>query len=849
MIPLSIQATNFGVIPYAEVDLTNITLAAICGVNGAGKSTMFTIAPLFALFGVTKNGCSVDDMVRAGQSEMSVTLEFEHRGEIYRVIRTRSLKGRGKSSLELQKRIDARWTSESGATIRETEEKIKALLNLDADTFTTSSMILQGKANEFTSKSPGQRKAILAQILGLDIYEKLQDKSREKARAVTMELEKVKAKLADIDERIKELPGYKNKIKDINESIVKVTAELKQKEHILQSHEDDLKNLQIIELKVQDIDKNVADINTAIAKLNMEKNSLIGKQAKAQKMLEAEEKIKAKAAEYEHLKQQSIVLQAKQPRLAEVSKERDTLNKEIQDLNTQMDEINKKIVGLEKLLNNRSKYEKAAKDHQKVLEEIEVMDKLYQQKNVIDKKVQLAKNEYEKKDIEIKVQVKELKDEFNRLSKKAEMLENSDCIDPLKARCKFLIDAREAKEQLPHIEAQLKSFDGSQIQPYWEKYQAVKKELENLKYDAEKHKSLKALEVELRSMAQVAAEIEARADMLQSLKEQKNKLIQQKDKNSQRLENLQQQVVALENELQPLHLILARLPKLQQWAQAKEELPVARQLLVTTKERLETIRADIKDKTSELSKLEDEKKAYIKDFNRMDSVKAAIASCNKELEKLHSTEKELYGAEGSIRAKIESLTKDEAKKKELLTELEPLAKRLTRFETLIKAFGRDGIPALIIENAIPELERIANEILGQMTNGKHTIRFETQRDLKSKAGMAETLDIIIGDWLGERPYETYSGGEQLRIDFAIRFALAELLARRAGSKVEWLTIDEGLGSQDEEHRTLVLEAIKAVANRFKKVLVITHIGEAQAAFDQTIYFEPTEGSIDITVAA
>jgi exonuclease SbcC len=58
--------------------------------------------------------------------------------------------------------------------------------------------------------------------------------------------------------------------------------------------------------------------------------------------------------------------------------------------------------------------------------------------------------------------------------------------------------------------------------------------------------------------------------------------------------------------------------------------------------------------------------------------------------------------------------------------------------------------------------------------------------------------IIVGDWAGERIYETYSGDEQLRIDFAIRFALAELLARRAGSKVDWLTIDEGFGSQSDE---------------------------------------------------
>src|SRR5690606_29112197 len=179
---------------------------------------------------------------------------------------------------------------------------------------------------------------------------------------------------------------------------------------------------------------------------------------------------------------------------------------------------------------------------------------------------------------------------------------------------------------------------------------------------------------------------------------------------------------------------------------------------------------------------------------------------------------------------------------------EPKAVRWAHYQTLIKAFGRDGIPALIIENAVPQLERIANEILGQMSKGKHYVRFETQREAKSRAGVTETLDILIGDWTAERPYETFSGGEQLRIDYAIRFALAELLAQRAGSKVEWLTIDEGLGSQDAEHRTLVLESIKSVAARFKRVLVITHIEDAQAAFDQVIRFDNTDGGVAVDVA-
>jgi exonuclease SbcC len=135
-----------------------------------------------------------------------------------------------------------------------------------------------------------------------------------------------------------------------------------------------------------------------------------------------------------------------------------------------------------------------------------------------------------------------------------------------------------------------------------------------------------------------------------------------------------------------------------------------------------------------------------------------------------------------------------------------------------------------------------------MSQGRHSLRFETQRELKSRAGLAETLDIIVSDWSGSRPYETFSGGEQLRIDFAIRFALAELLARRAGSRIEFLVIDEGLGSQDREHRELVLEAIRSVADRFRKVLVITHIEEASGVFPQQIHFVRDGENVIVEVA-
>ena len=78
-----------------------------------------------------------------------------------------------------------------------------------------------------------------------------------------------------------------------------------------------------------------------------------------------------------------------------------------------------------------------------------------------------------------------------------------------------------------------------------------------------------------------------------------------------------------------------------------------------------------------------------------------------------------------------------------------------------------------------------------MTGGRMSVRFDTQRELKSGA-LRETLDIKISDEIGTRNYELYSGGEAFRVNFAIRISLSKLLARRSGAQLQTVVIDEGL---------------------------------------------------------
>ena len=114
--------------------------------------------------------------------------------------------------------------------------------------------------------------------------------------------------------------------------------------------------------------------------------------------------------------------------------------------------------------------------------------------------------------------------------------------------------------------------------------------------------------------------------------------------------------------------------------------------------------------------------------------------------------------------------------------------------------------------------------------------------VKKTGGMRETLDVLVGDDLDERPLEALSGGERQMVDLALRIALAKLLAGRAGRKIEALIIDEGFTALDEAHRQRTVEAFAELARSFPMVLAITHLRDLAETFPTTFVVERVGGS-------
>ena len=110
----------------------------------------------------------------------------------------------------------------------------------------------------------------------------------------------------------------------------------------------------------------------------------------------------------------------------------------------------------------------------------------------------------------------------------------------------------------------------------------------------------------------------------------------------------------------------------------------------------------------------------------------------------------------------------------------------------------------------------------------------------------QTDELIIEaeDSTGKHPVTRYSGGERMRINLALRLGISEVIARRSGykGKIETLIIDEGLGALDEEGRQATIEILRQLRQRFKKILVISHVEDVKEAFDtKLIISKDTKG--------
>lgn len=837
MIPTRLELLNF--LAYRDttkIDFDGIHLACLTGANGAGKSSILD-AITWVLWGASR-ARTLDELVHQGQEHMRVQLEFLHESVAYRVVRERKRGRDAKGTLALYRRdSQGHYVTESSGVV-ETERHIRELLKLDFGTFINSAFLQQGRADVFMTKTPAERKKTLSNILGLDQWAEYEKRAKAQVTANKNQAE-----------------AYSMRIREIEADIAQRPAWMSQLELARQRHSDALERLEAARARTDalrgvkgelDVAKNSQEslnrqITSRTRDLDGVQRRIKAAQDKAadyQTLIDQRAEIEQGYQAYVNAQQVDESLREKLDTLRSLDDERTALEKQLLALQTELKSASmnlaKRITEARTLINQNPSEQLAQAQSQ-----LEALLQQQADREGLHHRITALKEQRGSLDSTLRTLEREgkaLNDRKDRLDEvtdptcplcgqtltEAHRQQLAQEIDAeVNAKRAEYTAARDAKKG---IDADLKTFE-SQLA-------ALDDALRALPYTQKQVGELHAQVAAAQSAAtQLAADESERAEIdrllnegtfgedlrraLADLLNQQDALGYDKSTHSDARDSVRhhERYVQLKTRLELAEAGLVEQHKLLEEEQARlseytQEIDMARQQMLTLDEditRLAALHEEFLEREAEQHRLTDEATA----------IREEVVSCEQHLK---------------------SLDAQEVRKAQIEAQLSTARYQEALYKQLESSFGKNGVPTMMIETAIPELEASANEMLARMTSGRMSVRLITQRDTKT-GSISETLDIEIADELGTRNYDLFSGGEAFRVNFALRVALSKLLARRAGAHLRTLFIDEGFGTQDDDGRAKLVEAINAIQDDFDLILVITHIDELRDSFPVHIVVE------------
>lgn len=852
MIPIHLRIAGF--LSYRDpinLDFDSFELACISGQNGAGKSSLLD-SFTWALFGEAR-GKGIDVInINQDVKAAEVALTFKYESNIYRVQRTLP---RGKSTvLEFQVKDGNGWKALTEKTTRDTQARIEQTLRLDYETFINASFFLQGKADQFTQKKASERKAVLSTILGLEIWDTYKERTAEKRKAIENEVNTIDGRIAEIDAELAEEDARKTRLQELENNLKQLTNARAAQENILENIKKTTAVLSEQRKLVETLAKSLGNLRASLSGLESKLAEKESDQMKYADLVQRAKEIESAYKTWQKARAEVEKMDKVAAQFREHDEKRQPLLREIEvekaKLAHDLDELNRQAVTVEDQTTGISDLQKQVKEAQNSLQEVE--EKISQRAE-LEKKKNLAREKH----AALKVENETLRREMDEFKTRIDSLEKADG-----AACPLC--GQELSES--HRKSTLKELNKEGKQK-GDQFRANKKEIEDIEKEiADSESSLKQfgnIENERVKFSNTISQLTERIESLQSVAkdwksngEKRLREITKLLESGKYASEAQKELAKLDKELAKLGYDAAAHDSARREEIESRKIEEEYGSLKSARDVNQRIEKEIQELEDDRRKKKEEVEEQEKNYNEAaktlaDSEMGApnLNEAERELFRLREDENQVRSELGGAEQKVKALETLRTRKSDYGIQREELNQNINRHKNLERAFGKDGVPALLIEQALPQIEQKANDLLDRLSDGHMSIRFVTQAEYKDKKrdDLKETLDIQISDSAGTRDYEMYSGGEAFRVNFAIRLALSEILAQRKGARLQTLVIDEGFGSQDVQGRQRLIEAINLVKNDFAKILVITHLDELKDAFPNRIEVEKTDRGSSVKV--
>lgn len=834
-LPLEIEVRNYRSYKEEKLSFEELFFCMVNGKNGSGKSSLVMDATVDCLYEEPREG-ELTGWIKSGEKSGSISFTFQLGTDTYRVTRTRQRSG--KATLSLNRKLlifsdygegipgssSIEWEDCSCQKLVDTQEKIVQLLGMDVNTFRSCVLIMQDQYGRFMEAKSEDRMSVLASLLGLGIYEQLEDKTKKLLTDINRELKQSKDEIFVLEQDISTLKELQNQKADTEGKLKYEQDNLNtlKKEHVAISEKVTMYNTN--KIKLDEMTAEIFRKNLAIHEGSKKLEDLSTRVSNTKEFLKGETFYIERYNELTQLRNQITAMDGTKKLMEDKKKQLDKLIREgslneqnIKKYKSELDDINSRLNQYYILQVELTNFDG-----------VEVELKFQEEKKT-------RKNELSREIIRVSGELHKIDSNIRLYEQQTAILKNSNCIDIDNAQCGFLKNAKEAEVKLKEL-LQTKHMTTNELT-------VLESQVDELAYDPIYHETV-------RNNADRAYRIKQKLAILDGEKksaEMYTKQIAEFESSAAELlsqrNSIRDEIAEIAPKVSDTPYLETRIAGLQQYENSLIDIANAKAFVEATEPQINDIELAIGELIADKSILEEKNsllqidiEACQKHAVKLDELTAKIIGCENNISEFNRI---IGGLDEKIRILVDKSI--ELQKKHDAIKL--LADKSARLQVLSEAFSQDGIPHQIVRDIVPDLEESANEILSQMTGGRMSLEFKTERTLKSnKDKEIPVLDVMITDMdNGELPYLSRSGGQKTRCSLSVIFALAILKASRMGLQLGMLFIDEPAGL-DEEGIDGYCTALETIHNLYPdmRIVAISHDERMKARFAQHLFVEITE---------
>lgn len=217
-----------------------------------------------------------------------------------------------------------------------------------------------------------------------------------------------------------------------------------------------------------------------------------------------------------------------------------------------------------------------------------------------------------------------------------------------------------------------------------------------------------------------------------------------------------------------------------------------------------------------------------------DALETSLQGINSQISSITEASKSNSSALTIATVASENINKIKVKIDELNNKDKDTKISIENLQLLKDAFSQNGIKAILIDYVIPKLEDRINEILGKLSDFR--VKLDTQKSGVKEDTVIEGLFINIFNEMGEQyDFDSFSGGEKVKISAAIFEALAEI------QNFDFRILDESIISLDEDSTEKFVEVMESLQQRVNQIICITHLRQVSDLFIEKLHVKKING--------